>query len=168
MPRVLIVAYGNPMRSDDGLAWHAADKLEGKYFPSEVEILRVHQLAPELAENVSRSEAVIFVDAAMADGATVHSGEVRFAEIGLPQGAPRFSHQLSPAAVIALASQLYGASPRAFAVTLTGDCFDHGEGLSPVVTAAIPALVARIEDRIQFLLSSKSLTTSFPANSAKP
>ena len=69
MARVLIVAYGNPMRSDDGLAWHAADKLEGKYSPSEVEILRVHQLAPELAENVSRSEAVIFVDAAMADGA---------------------------------------------------------------------------------------------------
>ena len=60
---------------------------------------------------------------------------------------------------MALASQLYGASPRAFAVTLTGDCFDHGEGLSPVVAAAIPALVARIEDRIQFLLSSKSLTS---------
>jgi len=168
MSRVLIIAYGNPMRSDDGLAWHAADKLEGKYQPSEVEILRVHQLAPELAENVSRSEAVIFVDAAMADGANGHPGEVGDTEIGLPQGTPRFSHQLSPAAVMALASQLYGVSPRAFAVTLTGDCFDHGEGLLPVVAAAIPVLVARIEERVQFLLSSKPFTASFPADSAKP
>jgi Ni,Fe-hydrogenase maturation factor len=47
--RVLIIAYGNPMRSDDGLAGRAADGLEGKYPPSEVEMLRVHQLAPELA-----------------------------------------------------------------------------------------------------------------------
>jgi hydrogenase maturation protease len=166
MARVLIIAYGNPMRSDDGLAWHAADELEGKWSSSEVEILRVHQLAPELAENVSRSEGVIFVDAAMAEP-NCHPGEVRVAEIGLPQGAPRFSHQLSPAAVMALASQLYGVTPRAFAVTLTADCFEHGEALSPVVAAAIPALVARIEERIQSLLSSKPFTASFPADSAK-
>ena len=164
MARLLILAYGNPMRSDDGLAWHAADKLEGKYSPSEVEILRVHQLAPELAENVSRSEAVIFVDAAPAGGPNGHPGEVRYAEIALPQGAPRFSHQLSPAAIMALASQLYGVTARAFAVTLTGDCFDHGEGLSAVVAAAIPALVARIEERIRSLLASQA----FPVDSAKP
>jgi len=49
-------------------------------------------------------------------GQTAIPWEVRDAEIGLPQGAPHFSHQLSPAAVVALASQLYGASPRAFRI----------------------------------------------------
>jgi hypothetical protein len=60
-------------------------------------MLRVDQLAPELAESVSRSEAVIFVDAVPADGPNGHPGEVRDAEIGLPQGAsflaPAFSRR---------------------------------------------------------------------------
>ncbi len=156
MPRVLIIAYGNPMRCDDGLAWRAADELERKFPTHELEILRTHQLAPELAETVSRLQAVIFVDAASSDGPNAQPGEVREAPIGLPEGQPRFSHHLSPCAVIALASQLYGAHPRAFSVTITGQCFDHGEGLSPVVAAAIPALVARIEALIQSLQSPAS------------
>ena len=40
MARVLIIAYGNPMRCDDGLAWRAADEFERKLSDFEVEILR--------------------------------------------------------------------------------------------------------------------------------
>ena len=153
MPRVLIVAYGNPLRSDDGLAWHAADELEGKLAVSEVEILRVHQLAPELAETVSRCAAVIFVDAASAEKG--QPGEVRCEEIHEGVGEARFSHQLSPSAVITLAGKLYGARPHAFSVTLTGQSFDHGESLSPAVAAALPAYVARIESLVrQFLFAA--------------
>jgi hydrogenase maturation protease len=151
MSHVLIVAYGNPMRCDDGLAWRAATALEGKFFSSQVEIVRSHQLAPELAETVSRCEAVIFVDAAPAGNGL--PGEIRCAQVSLPEAPPRFSHQLSPDAVVALARQLFGARPEAFSVTLTGHCFDHGESLSPVVTAALPALVARIEALIQQFLA---------------
>jgi hydrogenase maturation protease len=157
MPGVLIVAYGNPMRCDDGLAWRAADELERKLSGSEIEILSAHQLAPEMAEDITRCDTVIFVDAASADGGNGNPGEVRCLEVGLLQGPPGFSHQLSPGAVVALGRQLYGASPRAFAVTLTGQCFDHGESLSAVVASAIPALVARIEALVQAALSSESL-----------
>ena len=147
MPRILVVAYGNPMRSDDGVAWRAAAALEGRFSTPNVEIVRTHQLAPELAETVSRCEAVIFVDAASAGNGP--PGEIRSIEIRLPEAPPRFSHQLSPGAILALARQLFGATPSAHSVTLTGDCFDHGESLSPVVAAALPALVARIEALIQ-------------------
>ncbi len=141
------------MRCDDGLAWHAADQLEGKYSIEEVEILRAHQLAPEIAETVSHCEAVIFVDAASADGGSNgQPGEVRDADVRLPESAPRFSHQLSPSAVVALAQKLYGAKPPAVSVTLTGECFDHGESLSALVTAALPVLVARIETLVQQFL----------------
>jgi hydrogenase maturation protease len=157
MSCVLIVAYGNPLRCDDGLAWRAADDLEPKLSGSEVEILRAHQLAPEMAEDITRCDTVIFVDAAAADGGNGKPGEVQCMEIGSSEGPPRFSHQLSPAAVVALARQLYGASPRAFAVTLSGQCYDHGESLSPAIEAAIPALVARIEELVQQALSSESL-----------
>lgn len=163
MPRVLIVAYGNPLRGDDALAWRAADELERKFSGSDVELLCLHQLAPELAETVSRSEAVIFVDAASADaGGNQQPGEVRCEEISLQtskaqSGPTRFSHQFSPAIVVALAHQLYRSNPHAFSVTLTGQCFDPGESLSPVVAESLPALVARIEALVQQFLSPQRL-----------
>jgi hypothetical protein len=54
-----------------------------------------------------------------------------------------------------MAKGLFGASPRAFSVTLTGESFDHGEALSPVVVAALPALIARIATLAQQFLSAK-------------
>jgi hydrogenase maturation protease len=151
MPRVLIVAYGNPLRSDDGVAWRAADQLDGMFPRPDVEILRLHQLAPELAETVSRFAAVIFVDAAEANGAP---GEVRCEEIVLSAASTRFSHQLSPQAVLSLAAQLYQARPRVFRATLAGQSFEHGEALSPAVLAALPSLVAQIEALVQRLCSA--------------
>jgi len=161
MPRVLIVAYGNPLRSDDGVAWRAADELERKFagakIEAEVEILRLHQLAPEVAEAASRGERVIFLDAASAEG-NGQPGEVRCQEVVPPAETPRFSHHLSPGAVIALCQQLFGASPRAYAVTLTGECFEHGESLSPVVAAALPEWVAQTEVLVRQLLTSDRQT----------
>ena len=146
------------MRSDDGVAWHAADQLQHKFAGSkiaaEVEILRCHQLAPELAEAVSHSDVVIFLDAASAN-AGGQPGELRCEEILLPAGKTSFSHHLSPNAVLALSHQLYSSSPRAYALTLTGECFDHGESLSPAVEAALPEWIARTEALVRQLLSSE-------------
>jgi len=41
MARVLIIAYGNPMRSDDGVAWRAAAALQGRFSSDEVEIVSI-------------------------------------------------------------------------------------------------------------------------------
>ncbi len=146
MPRILIVAYGNPLRSDDGVAWHAAEALRQKFSSAEIEIHCLHQLAPELAEAIRRFPCVIFVDAASAPQG--HPGEVRVEDLGGKDPADsvtRFSHAFSPRAVIHLAESLYGAKPRAFSVTVVGQKFDHGESLSPAVATALPHLVARIE-----------------------
>jgi hydrogenase maturation protease len=147
MPRILIIAYGNPLRSDDGVAWRAAEALRQRFAPAEIEIHCLHQLAPELAETVSHFPCVFFVDAASSRDAD-NPGEIRVEDFGskdpADSGSP-FFHALSPNAVIRLAETLYGAKPRAFSVTVTGQIFDHGESLSPPVAAALPGLVARIE-----------------------
>jgi hydrogenase maturation protease len=153
----MIVAYGNPMRCDDGLAWHAADRLEGRFSSEEVEVLRTHQLAPDLAETISHCESIIFVDAAPVDvPSSGQPGEIREIQVSSSASTPRFSHQLSPGALVFLARSLYAAEPTAVSLTLTGKCFDHGESLSPVITAALPALVARIETLVQQLLSREA------------
>ena len=159
MPAVLIVAYGNPFRGDDGLAWRAADALGGKFPKSRVEILCLHQLAPELAETAGRFECVIFVDAASTqtgEPGEICVEEIRGEAISKNEGAA-FGHSLSPAAVLALAANLYGAKPQAFSVTVTGEDFGHGDQLSPSVTAALPDLISRIELLVQSTLSRDSL-----------
>jgi hydrogenase maturation protease len=184
--RVLVIAYGNPVRGDDGLAWRAAEQVK-KLFPSadvevpdvevpDVNVLERHQLVPELAEDVSRSLAVIFVDAAAAQPGTTQSGEVHVAEITDREvhraSESPFHHQFSPMSLLALAAELYGAGPapvgphsagchpvrhhsarpRAFVATLTGENFAPGERLSPVVERAMPEFVRRIEELIRKLL----------------
>ncbi|MBZ5688579.1 MAG: hydrogenase maturation protease [Acidobacteriia bacterium] len=148
--QVLIVAYGNPMRCDDGVAWRVADALAPKSSDSDVEILRLHQLTPELADTVRNFGTVIFVDAASCDDARHKPGMIRVEEIRSGTSEPaRFSHVLSPTKILDLAWQLYNASPRALVVTVVGENFGHGDSLSPPVATALPELVARIERLIK-------------------
>ena len=145
--KVLIVAYGNPLRSDDGVAWRAAESLQKIFSQGDVEILTMHQLGPELAENVSRSQCAIFVDAATGPG---RPGEIGVKELSSAESeAAEFSafcHAVSPANVLALAARLYQATPKAFSVSIVGEDFQHGESLSPAVEGALPSLLARIEE----------------------
>jgi hydrogenase maturation protease len=145
MPRLLIIAYGNPLRSDDGVAWRAAAALQKIFSPDKAEILALHQLGPELAENASRSECVIFVDASTGSGLP---GEIQVKELQSDSDheTSPFCHAMSPSQVLALAAQLYNFRPRAFSTTVVGENFSHGESLSPLVEAALPALLARIEE----------------------
>jgi hydrogenase maturation protease len=139
MSRVLIIGFGNPLRSDDGVGWRAAEELERKLSGRGVEVITSHQLTPELAEAVSQSTVIFFLDARCGVPGTVTCSPVR------PQ-APieAFSHQLSPGAVLGLAQELYGQAPVAFTFSIFGECFDPGEGLSPQVTKNLPDLVARV------------------------
>ena len=46
----LVIALGNPLREDDGVGWAVASVLQRS---KDVRVLVVHQLAPEMAEEVS-------------------------------------------------------------------------------------------------------------------
>ena len=141
---VLIVAYGNPLRSDDGLAWRAAEILRRELPPTSAEIVCVHQLAPELAESASRAALVIFIDAAL-NGEPGHLTCEPVPEATSEQNVDvPGSHRFTPAAVISLARQLYGSAPRALCISLTGKCFEHGESLSEEVANALPKLIAAV------------------------
>src|SRR5690348_5959718 len=100
MARILILGYGNPLRSDDGLGWRAAQALSDSSH-GEVEVHTCHQLLPEVVELASRADAVFFIDAAR-DG---EPGEVRCTPILPEKSAPRFSHQLSPGTVLGLSRE---------------------------------------------------------------
>jgi len=137
--RLLIIACGNPLRCDDGVAWQAAEEIRRK-FPSPAKIICVHQLTPELSEEASCADTVIFIDATR----NGEPGKVLCQAISPDSTAVRFSHHLAPAQVLALCKQLYGAEPRGFLISISGECFDHGKGLSPAAINAIPQTVAEV------------------------
>jgi hydrogenase maturation protease len=137
MPRVLIVACGNPLRCDDGLAWRAVEELQRRQLPQDVEIIAQHQLTPELASAVSQVERVLFLDAASCG----QPGEVRCEPVLPLRTSGAFTHNFPPASILSLARELYGKAPQAYVISLSGECFDHGETISATVEAALRGFV---------------------------
>jgi hydrogenase maturation protease len=128
MKRVLVIACGNPLRSDDGVGWRVVEALQDAT-PSSVVAKAVQQLTPELAEEVSQAERVIFVDAAAIDHA--RQGPVYVRRIhGLPVTA-RLTHSLRPQTLLGLARELYACGPsEAFLVTVRAHRLELSERLS--------------------------------------
>jgi hydrogenase maturation protease len=142
MARTVIIAFGNPLRCDDGLAWHVAEELSRLDLPANVEIITRHQLTPELALSVSQASSVLFIDAAR-DGVP---GELVCAPLRPQRQSSVFTHEFSPATILSLAQDLYGARPTAFTISLCGQNFDHGETLSPKVVENLPRVLAQINE----------------------
>ncbi len=135
---VLVIGYGNSLRSDDGIGWHAAARLAGDARLGGAVVLQRHQLTPELALDVSGASLVVFVDACPADEA----GAIAVRRLDPPAAAgSAWSHHLEPASLLALARDLYGASPEAFVVSVGTATLDVGDGLSPPLERALAGTV---------------------------
>ncbi|HEY1265085.1 MAG TPA: hydrogenase maturation protease [Terriglobales bacterium] len=145
MPRVLIIGCGNPLRCDDGLAWHLTEALRSMSLPRGIEIITQHQLTPELASPVSEADMVLFVDAAR-DG---DAGEIRCRPVSLLPVPNALSHEYSPESVLSLAQELYGKSPRGFMLSLGGECFETGTTLSRSVEKSLPECLDQMLKMIQ-------------------
>ena len=139
---VLIIAYGNPLRCDDGIAWRAAEEI-GRFLP-EARLLCVQQLTPELAEPASQASMVIFFDASL----TGEPGAVVCQPIVAEPGELRFSHHLTPPQILALGDRLYSATPRAFLLSINGANFDHGGNISPSALEAMQHAIRLIGETV--------------------
>jgi hydrogenase maturation protease len=144
---VLIVGYGNALRTDDGLGWHAAERLADDPRLAGASVIQRHQLTPELALDISEAALVVLVDASHGPPA----GTFTVARVERAGGAgTTWSHHLSPPSLVALAHELYGAAPDVFLVSCGVESLEMGERLSPVVEAALP----RVVDAVAVLVAS--------------
>jgi hydrogenase maturation protease len=140
--RILILAYGNPLRSDDGVAWHAAQLLRER--GSTARIVSAHQLAPEFAAMAAEADGVVFLDATR----NGEPGQIFCERVDPKAVSSPGSHWLTPAQLMALCRQLYGVTPRAMAISIVGECFDHGDTLSKALAGALPNLIELTGDVI--------------------
>ena len=144
---VLVVGYGNPLRSDDGVGPAVAERLAQDPRLRGAEIRAEHQLTPELALDASGATLLVLIDAAEDAGA----GEVVVRRLGpdgttgggpVEEAGPPLTHHLDPGGLLALARELFGAAPASVVIVGIGVAsLEVGETLSPEVQAAVPRVV---------------------------
>lgn len=145
MNRVLVIGLGNPIRGDDAIGCHAAHALEKLYRDDpQVDVMAVHQLTPELADDVAQRDFVLFLDAAIGDKA----GVIQQTNISAAPGKHGFSHHLSPSTLMSAAESLYGDAPAAICLTMAGRSFELGDQLSVVASKHIGRLIKRAQETI--------------------
>jgi hydrogenase maturation protease len=146
MGRILIIGYGNTLRSDDGTGPVVAALLEREYEGDpQIAVIACHQLTPELAPAIAAVERLILIDAE----AGGRPGEIRRRELSPePSGGDALTHHVAPGGLLAMAKLLYGRAPRTTLHTVFGGSFDAGEGLTPAVEAAVPVLRAAVKDSL--------------------
>lgn len=152
----LLLGYGNIDRQDDGVAWHILREIAAAFavdlpeYPQEtlfqlapaITAAFALQLTPEDAEFVSGFDQVCFIDA--------HTGrvedEVNWEMIQASFEPSPFTHHLTPATCLALASSLYQKKPRAALVSVRGYEFGFERQLSPRTKDLVPGAAQRIMD----------------------
>jgi hydrogenase maturation protease len=138
---VLIVGYGNTLRRDDGFGWRAAQLLAEDPRLRGARVMWQQQLTPELAVDFSRAALVVLLD--ITDGAEAGAISARRLD---PMSAAEsaWTHHLEPAALIAMARDLWNASPALFVVSVGAASLEVGDGLSAAVEGALPAVVEAV------------------------
>ncbi|MRR54208.1 MAG: hydrogenase maturation protease [Deltaproteobacteria bacterium] len=127
---ILLIGYGNPLRRDDGAGPVLAGMLEERGGRNDLRVITVHQLAPELAQDLAAADvtAVLFLDASVIR--CPEGEEVCIRTLDGLEPPPVFGHQFSPAELLCYAELLRGTVLPAWQVTIPGVDFGYGEGLS--------------------------------------
>jgi hydrogenase maturation protease len=139
----LVIGYGNLLRSDDGVGQLVAEEVEN-WGLSHVRSRALHQLTPELVDDIAKSEVVIFVDAIAAhlkltSDITLEPVESNETEIII-------GHKSDPQSLIVFAKALYGKTPIAYQILIPGVNFSFGEKLSPIAQAGWKIALNQIKE----------------------
>ena len=159
--RSLILGYGNVYCHDDGVAFYIINRLRKQSGLQELQTdedgldelghpldtALLHQLVPEIIPIVTQYEKVIFLDA--------HKGtipdDVRVVDVKEELGFHAVSHHMSPGMLLATARQTEHFAPAGYLVSVKGEDFDFGLGLSETCKACADVAVQKILE----LLNSK-------------
>jgi Ni,Fe-hydrogenase maturation factor len=125
-PRVLLIALGNPLRGDDGVAQEVLALLAPR---SNVFTEAPLDILPEMAAALAGFDLVVFIDA------DVRAVAVRIEELGSPDTQVPVRSPLTHAgdlvSLVGMAARLFGFSGRAVVLRIPARNFHLGEGSSP-------------------------------------
>jgi hydrogenase maturation protease len=147
MKKILLIGYGNTLRGDDAAGIRAAE-LFSKRRP-DVACVCMHQLMPELSEQIAESDIVFFLDADV----NAKKPVMKLIEPAEDSEQPR-THFISPESLLSLSRQLYEKLPeKVYVIGIPASEFEFSEELSENTKRGI-------EDSINLIASA---VNSLPA-----
>jgi len=138
---VLVIGYGNELRTDDGVGPEVVRTAERWALPG-VECRTVQQLTPDLAERLSHFQRVIFVDASPATSCP--QLKVGRLQPGNTREWP--THSCDPAAILGLTKTLYHRCPEGWMIAVPAFSFAFGLGLSPRTRKLLPRTLEHLRN----------------------
>jgi len=142
-PHLLIIGYGNTLRSDDGVGPRLVEAVGTLRLPH-VKTLICQQLAPEHSGAVSMAEAVLFVDAAVDE-----PHEVQWRELKPGPAAQLIAHAADPRTLLAFARDVFGHAPQAWWLTIPAMNLEFGEHLSLTTEAGYHEALDQIKSLVE-------------------
>jgi hydrogenase maturation protease len=136
---LLVIGYGNSLRSDDGVGPRVAEAVEELHLPG-VRTLVCQLLTPEYADAIASARRVIFVDAAVDKTDGVH-----FRKLEPGETSQLMAHAADPRTMLALARDVFGRTPEAWWLTIPAIQMGFGTDYSPVTEAGFHTAVAEIK-----------------------
>jgi hydrogenase maturation protease len=148
---LLVIGYGNSLRNDDSVGRRVAEAIAALGL-AEVQTLSCDLLTPELADQLSRSKAVIFVDAAV-DAPS----DVLLRPLQAAQSSQVMAHAADPRTMLALARDVFGHVPQAWWLTIPVADLGIGEQLSTLAQAGMREAIQRILRLYETVMTKLSL-----------
>ena len=158
--KTIVLGFGNPDRSDDGVAWHVLEGIAQRFgqpfayesieaglvnLSKDTDLWFNLQLIPEVAEELAGYQQAIFIDA--------HTAEIR-EEIKLTPIEPEFqnspfTHHLTAATCLSMSKTLYGKYPESILVSIRGYDFSFSHDLSRKTKELAEKAIKMIMERLK-------------------
>ena len=131
MTDLLVIGYGNDLRSDDGAGRAVAEMVADLDLPG-VEVRTTSQLTPELALEIAGRRKVVFVDA------DVDATEVTVRQVTAgPPGDGAMTHHGDPATLLTLTTNVGSLPDEALVISIPATNLQMGFAFSPRTDEAI-------------------------------
>jgi hydrogenase maturation protease len=146
-PRILVAGLGNELLGDDGVGVHAARLFSRQTFPQGVVVAEVGTAVLEALHLIVWADVIIAIDAMKANGppGTIYEGRC----CDVAEAVRKVSlHELDFMAVLRFIP--HGkSSPEIMILGVEPETIDYSLSLSEPVEAALPGLIARVQQLIE-------------------
>jgi hydrogenase maturation protease len=157
--KILLIGYGNVYCRDDGVALYVINQLRCLQGISELDTdedglddlghvfdsIMLHQLVPEIIITIAHYDMVVFIDAHLG---TIPE-DVRVIQVQEEHRFHAVTHHMSPGMILYMTRESKGRVPEAYLVSVRGESFDFGVGLSDRCRVSADLAVTRILDLAQ-------------------
>ncbi len=141
--KILIIGYGNTLRGDDGVGYKIAEIIE-QWNLDNITSFAVHQLTPDLAENIAKVDTVIFIDAVPVTD--INTAKLEIKTLYINPKSNNLAHHNNPEQLLSLTQAIYNKVPQAYWILVPAINFNFSEELSPISQKYVNLTLEKIKE----------------------